>query len=531
MSFSQANRFEQHVNNQLSKYLGAIPILLPILRRLQVAQIVDRHCSGREEISHGTIVEVLGLNRLMAPRPLYKMIKWIGGTVLEDTLGISAEQMYDARLGRTLDDMYPHLSAIWQDIAVQAIVAYDIDLRYLHYDITSVYFEGEYQESDKIDYGYSRDHRPDAKQVNLAVNVTGKAGIPLGYRVLAGRTADRTTPLENLKALRDLLDRPELTERQRDFLLISDRAMLDKEAIVAYEEKSVRWLGPLNADEDLLEVLQSVPDEELDAHPLDYRPANQPKDESLRYHGVLRSATVQHNDQAVSIRVLVVKSHTKVKLDRERRQTYLDRLTSRLEKIQSMLNTRRYKKRDFTWHQIEKARGGNPSKGLVEVELTGSDGDLKLTYQIDQEKLAQAEAVDGRYLLGTNDDSLSALEMLVHFKGQEIVERRFKVVKGPVQIRPIFLHKSERVEGLILVAMIALLVYTILEMLCRRAGQPITARQVLERFEPLSAIYLQFSDGSILKLPSALTAFQGQLIDLLKFPPPEVYLLPREAAR
>ena len=251
----------------------------------------------------------------------------------------------------------------------------------------------------------------------------------------------------------------------------------------------------------------------------------------LRYHGVLRSATVQHNGQAVSIRVLVVKSRTKVKLDQERRQTYLDRLTSRLEKIQSMLNTRRYKKRDYTWNQIEKARGGNPSKGLVEVKLTGSDGDLKLTYQIDQEKLAQAEAVDGRYLLGTNDDSLSALEMLMHFKGQEIVERRFKVVKGPVQIRPIFLHKSERVEGLILVAMIALLVYTILEMLCRRAGQLITARQVLERFEPLGAIYLQFSDGSILKLPSALTAFQGQLIGLLKFPPPEVYLLPREAVR
>ena len=55
---------------------------------------------------------------------------------------------------------------------VQAVLAYDIDLRFIHYDITSVYFEGEYTESDKIDYGYSRDHRPDAKQVNLGVNVT-----------------------------------------------------------------------------------------------------------------------------------------------------------------------------------------------------------------------------------------------------------------------------------------------------------------------------------------------------------------------
>ena len=306
--------------------------------------------------------------------------------------------------------------------------------------------------------------------------------------------------------------------------------MLDKEVIVAYEEKSVRWLGPLNADEDLLELMRSVPDEELAAHPLDYRPANQPKDGPLRYQGVLRSATIRHNALTVLIQVLVVKSRTKVKLDRERRQTYLDRLTGRLEKIQGMLNTRRYKQRDYTWTQIEKARGGNPAKGLVDVELTGSDGNLKLTYQINQGKLAQAEAVDGRYLLGTNDDSLSALEMLVHFKGQEIIERRFKVVKGPVRIRPMFLHKQERIEGLIFVAMIALLVYTILEMLCRRAGRPITARQVLEKFERLGAVYLQFSDGSVLKLPSALTPFQGQLIDLLRFPHPQVYLRPLEAA-
>jgi transposase len=222
----------------------------------------------------------------------------------------------------------------------------------------------------------------------------------------------------------------------------------------------------------------------------------------------------------------VVKSRTKVKLDREQRETYLDRLTNRLEEIRGMLNTRRYKRRDYAWTQIEKARRGNPVKRLVDIELTGEDGNLKLSYGLNQEKLAQAEAMDGRYLLGTNDHRLSALQMLTLFKRQEIVERRIKVVKGPVQIRPIFLHKQERIEGLVFVAMLALLVYTILEMLCRRAGQWITARQVLEKFERLGAVYLQFSDGSVLKLPSALNPFQEQLIELLRFPHPEVYLRP-----
>ena len=266
MSFSQAERFEQHVNNQLSKSLGAIPVLFPILRRLRVARTINSHCPGEEEVRHGTTVEIL--NRLMAPRPLYKVKEWMAETVLEDALDVAADQMHDTRIGRALDDLHPDLDAIWQDIAVQAVLEYDIDLRFIHYDITSVYFEGEYTESDKIDYGYSRDHRLDAKQVNLGVNVTSETGIPLGYRVLAGRTADRTTPLENVKALRTLLDRPELVERQRDYLLVSDRAMLDREVIAAYAQKQIRWLGPLNADGPLKDLIDSISDRDLEDNPL-----------------------------------------------------------------------------------------------------------------------------------------------------------------------------------------------------------------------------------------------------------------------
>ena len=102
----------------------------------------------------------------------------------------------------------------------------------------------------------------------------------------------------------------------------------------------------------------------------------------------------------------------------------------------------------------------------MDIKLTGEDGDLKMAVQVNQEKLAQAKAMDGRYLLGSNDFDLSAREMLTRFKKQEVVERRIKVIKGPVHIRPMFLHKQERIESLVLVAMLALLVYTILEMLC-----------------------------------------------------------------
>lgn len=206
MSSSQAEQFqkqfEAHVNNQLSKWVGAIPMVMPIFQDLKIGEIVDRHCPGKEEVSHGTTMLALALNRLLSPRPLYKVSVWLEGTILENALPVDAHQMYDSWLGRTLDDIHAHLEALWTEIVVQAVQAYAIDLRQIHYDITSIYFEGEYEKSDTIDYGYSRDNRPDAKQFNLGVSVSGKAGIPLAYRVLAGRTADRTTPLETPPACR-----------------------------------------------------------------------------------------------------------------------------------------------------------------------------------------------------------------------------------------------------------------------------------------------------------------------------------------
>lgn len=532
MSALQADRFRKqydaHVNNQLSKWIGALPMVMPIFRTLDIAGIIDEQCPGKEAVSHGTTAAVLALNRLLAPRPLYQVGQWLGDSILEDALDVDAAQMYDNRLGRTLDDLYPHLETLWQQIIVRAILEYDLDLSQVHYDITSIYLEGAYEESKLATYGYSRDKRPDAKQINLGANVTGQDGIPLAYRVMAGRTADRTTPLENMRALDQLFD--QLPQRP-DFLLVSDRAMLDKSVLVAYDAQGVHWLGPLAADGELRELLEAPSQEEMDAAPLNYRPANQPDDEPLRYHGVVRKATIEHDGQSVPLQVLVVHSRTKAKLDRDRRDTYLQRLTDRLAEIQRLLNTRRYKRQSYAQKQIDKALRGNPAKRLVDIELSSTDGQLTLTYQVHEERVAAAARLDGRYLLGTNQPELNAQEMLVRFKRQEVVERRFKTVKGPIQVRPLFLHKQERIAGLVFVTMLALLVYTLLEMLCRRAGQHITARQVLKRFEFLAGTYIQFNDGSWLKLPSALNETQQQLIDLLKFPSPGIYFQDTEAAK
>jgi transposase len=94
---------------------------------------------------------------------------WLAGTVLPEVLGLDAAQCNDDRLARTLDTVLPHLDAIWQDLIVAAISAFDLDLRYLCYDLTSISLCGAYEDADLVRYGYSRDHRPDRKQIALAV--------------------------------------------------------------------------------------------------------------------------------------------------------------------------------------------------------------------------------------------------------------------------------------------------------------------------------------------------------------------------
>ena len=156
---------------------------------------------------------LLVLNRLLAPQPLYEIQDWLSGTVLPEVLNITVQQAYDNRLGRTLDRLYPQLGELWQRLVSRALEVYNLDLTVLHWDLTSIYFEGAYADSQLATYGYSRDQRPDAKQINLEVDVTHEGLVPVLYRVLTGITADITRPLPHLEALLHFLARPELAER------------------------------------------------------------------------------------------------------------------------------------------------------------------------------------------------------------------------------------------------------------------------------------------------------------------------------
>jgi transposase len=244
-----------------------MPLLLPLLEQLEVREIINRRCHPTDtettDLDLGLVTLLLILNRLLAPQPFVHVEAWLAETVLPDLLDFDAGQGNDDRLARALDALVPHLDALWQDLIVAAIRKFDLDLSRLCHDLTSVSFCGDYEGAGGITFGYSRDHRPDRKQVELATTVTVAGGVPLDYWFLAGNVADRTTPVETLQRLRSLLALLPPRDPTEHMVVTSDRAMLTVEALAAYQDSELFYLGPLDphlgngAVEDLVAQVQA----------------------------------------------------------------------------------------------------------------------------------------------------------------------------------------------------------------------------------------------------------------------------------
>jgi len=508
------------------RQVGVVPLIYPLLEALQVRETINRLCWTKADIDVGRLVEVLTLNRLSAPQPLYRVGAWAEQTVVAPMFGLDGAQLYDQRFGRALDDVYPVLAEAWAQLAARAVQQEGVDLSVLHWDTTTVYLEGAYDESDWAEYGHSSDGHADNKQVKLGLNVTGRERLPLLYCLLPGATADMSTAVPNLQAIAAFLARPECAGQAGRPLVVGDGKMLTPAAVATAHHLHLCYLGPWEATTSVNAVIRSVSESELAAHELAYQPQRRaPADQPfVPYRGVWRPFVVTYDSHAYADRALVVWSAGKQRLDAEKRKVYLKRLLNRLAEIQGHLNQNRYISRVYTAQQMALAQRGNPAKGLVSVELSGEDRHLTLHFRIDRAALAQAEALDGKYLLGTNAGHLSANQALADFKAQDAVEKSHAGLKGPLQVQPLYLHSDQRIASLIFINLLALLLRAIVELRCRRARLTYSAEHVLEAFRSLYATDLTFVDGSHSTQLGRLTAFQERVLAGLQFPPPDRYL-------
>src|SRR3974390_1041028 len=186
----------KRVRVERSRKFGGAWLGRALLRRLELDRFLEERLpNGREEIPWSATAMILILSRLCEPSSELHVAEHVyQASALSDLLGIPDEKVNEDRLYRALDTLWPHKKALEKHLKERLGELFDLDYDLLLYDITSTYFEGQADGNPQAQRGYSRDHRPDCKQVNIAL-VVSRCGMPLGQEVLAGNGHD-ATPLE-----------------------------------------------------------------------------------------------------------------------------------------------------------------------------------------------------------------------------------------------------------------------------------------------------------------------------------------------
>ena len=470
---------------QLRRHLGALPVLYALLDVLQVRQIINRHCPTAARVDHGTVALVLILNRLMAPRPLYQVADWVAQTALVYVLGIPASKFNDDRLGRTLDAIQEHARDIWQDIVHHALLRFDIDLSIIFYDLTAFVVHGAYSESDYAKFGFAHNTPMDKRKVKAGLNACADGNIPTEYGMWPGNTADLATVQANMDRLCHLLRRRGWSINET--IIIGDRANLNDELAVAYKDHGLHYLAGLQAHKKVhRELLEQYPTQQFYTHPLDEG-----------YWGICCPVMFEHAGRQVTHRGLVVLSGPMRTAHRQARAKKLWALNQALWEVRAKIGKPYYRtvacvqRRANT--QLKRSSAG---KFMWAQAYADQDGQVHLRWGLDRYALWKADQRDGRYLLVTNDWSLSPERMLALYRQKDGVEKRFTVSKSDLKVSPVYLHKDERIEAMLLINMLALLAYSLLERQARQNGLQMTTRRIIQKLETLDVIETQCWDGS-----------------------------------
>ncbi|RME42547.1 MAG: IS1634 family transposase [Chloroflexi bacterium] len=477
---------------QLRYQLGALPMLYALLETLKVRQIINRHCATRAQVDHGTVALVLILNRLMFPLPLYQVADWVGQTVLVAVLGVEAAKFNDDRLERTLDALAPHLEAIWLEVVGVALRKADIDLSLIFYDLTAFITHGRYADSELVVFGFAHNTPSNKRKFKLGLDTLADGNIPGLYRLWSGRTADQATVQQNMQNLARWLQGHGWPLHKT--LVVGDRAMLNAEIAVTYDQVGLRYLAGLRCTQkEHKPLLLAWDDAQFEACPI--VPGDAPQ-----YWGRGCMVTFEHEGRTVTHKGLVVLAGPIRDQLRQARREQLQALEAELAQVRDVIGQPRLRTVKAVQRRVNGCLRRSKVGRLMEVSVYETPAaQVHLTWRVNETALAQAERKDGRYLLVTNDWHLSHQEMFRLYREKDGGEKRFTISKSDLQVSPVYLHQDQRIAAMTLLNMLALLAYSLLERQVRRQGLALTTRQLIRRLENLTLIETHCWDGTCLR--------------------------------
>jgi transposase len=430
---------------------------------------------GRESVSWAQVLQLLVVNRLIEPGSEFRLHRqWFDQSAMDVLLGVDFAVAEKDRLYRCLDrilehkqELFQHLQRRWKDL-------FDAQFDVLLYDLTSTYVEGEAELNPKAKRGYSRDGRPDCKQVVVALVITPE-GFPLAYEVMDGNTSDKTTLRGFLKKIEDLYGKA-----RRVWLM--DRG-IPTEAVLA----------EMRAGEREMFYLVGTPRGRVNKYEKQWL--------DLPWRKVRDSVEVKLFSQDGELYVLAKSEGRQAKEIAIRRK----KLARLMRKLRAM--RRSCPKRDQLLMRVGAAKTeAGRAFGFVKINLPQAGQEVRretFTFQVDKAKLKEAQLRDGHYLLRTNLVAEDPAVLWDRYMQLVQIEAAFKCLKSELGIRPIYHQLEHRVEAHIMVAFLAYCLTVTLRRRLQVHAPGLTPRAVLEKLAAIQTldVWLPTTDGRYLVMP------------------------------
>jgi transposase len=490
------------VETEQHREAGPVHVGHQIWRQLDLGEILGR--AGLPERAC-LLSEVMTLNRLVFPLSELAMPDWIRRTAMGDILGTDFSELNEDALYRNLDKLYPKREQIERDLSEREKTLFNLDDTVYLYDLTSTYFEGQAETNPQAKRGYSRDKRPDCKQVLVGL-VLDRDGFPKAHETFEGNRQDRTTVEEML----EILERR--TGKHPGSTVVVDRGMAYEEnleqirahglhyLVAGRQSERNEWLDDFEEKADWEEVIR-VPSPR---NPLQKKPRVQ----------------IKCRPKGSEVYILCL-SEGREEKDRAIRAKQEERLIQDLERLKRRIETGHLKKAEKIHQAIGRLQERYPR--VARYYRIKYPGDLQsLSWQEDIEKKAIAEKLDGSYVLRTDRQDLTSDEIWRTYMLLTRVEAAFRSMKSPLMERPIFHHLKRRTQTHIFLCVLA---YHLLAAIEKRfLDQGIhtswwSIRQQLSTHQ-VATIVLPTSNGMVLRIRKAgIPEFdQRKIYEILEIP-------------
>jgi transposase len=465
------------VRLERSRSFGAVWLGWLLWRALKLGELCGALLvSKRETVSWAEVVAILVIGRLCEPSSeLHVAESWYRTTALEDLLGVSTEDIYDERLYRALDRLLPHKQAIEKHLVHRLGELFELDYDLLLYDVTSTYFEG-LADPAIAKRGYSRDHRPDCVQVNIAL-VVSREGMPLGYEIFSGNTTDVTTVQEIVEGMEDRFGKV-------NRVWVMDRGMMSAENIAWLNATERRYvIGTPRAE--LRRFAKQIADK------ADWRQIREDIEvkicrgpDARETFLLCRSASRSEKEKAMHERFS------------KRIEEGLHSLGRRIEKSQIPLDRGQLERQIGRLLERNSRAAARYSISLTDDQTLPAG--VKLKWSARPEWDDWANLTEGTYILRSNIHDWTDEQLWKTYIQLSEAEAAFRIQKSDLCLRPIWHQKKDRIQAHILICFLAYVLWKTLQQWQSRAGLGHSPRIILTELARINSadIILPLADNS-----------------------------------